>query len=658
LAVAASFAAVSSQGPAAAPLAAADSTVQRSAAQAMSDSSRRPYALPPRPVRAAVSPTAVDTSAGPLVPADVPGFWRTRAERTAWHQSADYEETMRFCRQAEGGSRWVKLTSYGTSGQGRDLPLLIVSKDRAFTPEAARATGKPIVLIVNGIHSGEIEGKDASLALLRDMAVLRTRQELLDSCVVLVLPIFSVDAHERRSKYNRMNQNGPDEMGWRSTPVGLNLNRDWTKLEAPEMSALISNVYSKWWPDLLIDDHTTDGADYRHDVTYGFQNGGGCPAPLARWYAEAFEGRVVKRLAEQGHLPAPYLNFRRGSDPRTGIDFGWSPPRFSTGYAPLQARGAILVETHMLKPYGRRVKATYDLLADVLDEVRQRPGELKRAVRESEAGAVALARGRGSLVLASHTTERAVPFAFKGKATSWQMSEITGGLVPHYADAPWDTTVSLYRETTPDLVVVVPPGYVVPREWTEALDVLRAHGIVTRRLARSWRDTVEMARVQDWAADADGFEGHHLLHVKKMQLERQARSFRAGDVWVPCDQRSGALVVNLLEAQAPDGLMAWNFFDTVLLKKEYGEDYVIEPLAKQMLTKDPALAKAFADRLAADSTFAHSPWARADFFYRRSPWADPEQDLVPVARALRAPPESVLEPQAAGAAETPARPTR
>lgn len=635
-----------------------DSLGRLSPARLLADSARRPVTLPPRPVVAPPKPAAPDTSNGPLVPADIPGFWRTRAERTAWKQTADYDETMRFCRQLEGGSRWIKVLSYGTSGQGRDLPLVVVSKDRAFTPAAAHATGKTIVLIVNGIHAGEIEGKDASLALVRDMAQLRTRESLLDSCIVLVLPILSVDAHERRSKYNRINQNGPEEMGWRFTPVGLNLNRDWVKTESPEMTALLENVYTKWWPDLLFDDHTTDGADYRHDVTYAFQNGGGLAPSLARWYATAFEGRVLPRLTALGHLPAPYLNFRRGSDPRTGIDFGWTPPRFSTGYAPLHARASILVETHMLKPYGVRVKATYDLLASTLEDIRQHPGELRAAVREAEDAMVSLSRLRGSLVLSSRTTDRPGTFAFKGVVTKWEMSDVTGAPVPRYSSAPWDTILPLYRETVADLAVSVPPGYLVPREWTKAIAVLRTQGVAMRTLTRAWRDTVEMARVLDWAADGDGFEGHHLTRVKKVRLERQLRSYRAGDVWVPTDQRSGALVVNLCEAQAPDGLMTWNFFDTVFQKKEYGEDYVVEPLAKQMLAKDPALVREFAAKLAADTSFAKSPWARTDFFYRRSPWADPEQDLHPIARAIRPVPDSVLEPAPGNAPEPAIRPAR
>ena len=306
-------------------------------------------------VKAVLTGGSAQLTPDPLVDEAIPRIWLTRAERTKWKQTADYDETMRFCRQLEAGSRWVKFEAFGRSGQGRDLPLLILSKDRLFTPEAARQRGLPIVLIQNGIHSGEIEGKDAALMLVRDLAVLHEHDELLDSVIVLVVPMFSADAHERKSRYNRINQNGPDEMGWRHTPIGLNLNRDYTKLDAPEMRALIANLYTKWWPELLVDDHTTDGADYRYDVTYSTNHGAGVPLALDRWYGDAIERGMVGRLVAKGHLVAPYLDFRGGGgDPRAGIEYGNSTPRFSTGYTQLQSRAALLVETHMLKPYGAR----------------------------------------------------------------------------------------------------------------------------------------------------------------------------------------------------------------------------------------------------------------------------------------------------------------
>ena len=626
-------------------------------AEALMDTARRAVSLPPmraHTLPGATAQTPEATANGPAVSPGISYMWRTRAERTGWRETADYDETMRFCRQLEAGSRWIKLVTYGTSGQGRALPMLVVSRDRAFTPEAARATGKPVVLIQNGIHAGEIEGKDASLALVRDMAVLHTRESLLDSCIVLVLPIYSVDAHERRGHFNRLNQNGPDLTGWRATPVGLNLNRDYMKAEAPETQALLANVYTAWWPDLLVDDHTTDGADYQYDVTYAFAHGPAIPTPLDRWYEQAFEGRVVPALMRMGHLPAPYLTFKRGSDPLSGIDYGSQSPRYSTGYAPLQCRAAILVETHLLKPYGVRVQATYDMLAALLDELRTHGAALQAAVRQSEREVIARARATDPAVrtvaLTTRSTDRSVPFVFEGRATTWATSEITGALVPHYTSAPWDTIIPLFRELVPAVSIVQPAGYVIPQEWSAAIALLQRQGVKVRRFARAWSDTVELTRIDQWNAEVPPFEGHHPLHVTAAHTERQWRTYRAGDAWVPLDQRGALMAMHLCEAQAPDGLVTWNYFDTVLQPKEYGEAYVVEPLARQMLAKDPALARAFAQKLASDSTFAASPAARTDFFYRRSPWGDPELDLVPIARALRLAPEASLVPPATAAA--------
>ena len=598
------------------------------------DSTRAPAAATRSPARPAASA--------------IPPFWQTRAERSGYRLTSDYDETMRFCRTLAAGTEWIKLESYGVSGQGRDLPLLIVSMERAFTPEAARATGKSIILIQNGIHSGEIEGKDACLALLRDITVLHTRESLLDHAILLVLPIFSVDAHERRGKYNRINQNGPEEMGWRTTPVGLNLNRDYLKAEAPEMRALISRVFTRWWPHLLVDDHTTDGADYQHDVTYGFNHGAGTPSAVDRWLTVAFEGRVVPRLSALGHLPAPYLEFRKGGDPLSGIDFGNSRPRYSTGYAPLQCRPAILVETHMLKPYETRVRATYDLLLALLEDINAHPRELTDAVAAAEAEVIARGRepnpARREVVLTSKTSEKSLPFPYKGVVAKLEPSDIAGGPVPRYSATPWETVIPIYRDIVPTLTVRQPAGYLVPQEWTVCRDRLDLHGVRYRRFATAWSDTVEVARVLEWSWESRPDQGHRPVTIARVANERRWRSFRPGDLWVPLDQRSAMIAVNLFEAQGPDGLAYWNAFDSVLELKEYAEDYVMEPIARTMLAADTVLAREFRTRLAADTAFAHSPAQRLDFFYRRSPWADPEQNLLPVARALRAPPEAVLAP--------------
>jgi hypothetical protein len=580
--------------------------------------------------------------------ADVPAFWQTRAERTGYRQTPTYDETVEYLRRLATASSFLRVQSYGTSGQGRDMILVVAARDRDFTPERAQASGKPIVLVQCGIHSGEIEGKDAMLALLRDIAISGPQQELLDHCILLVVPMFSPDAHERRGRFNRLNQNGPVETGWRTTPTGLNLNRDYMKAEAPEMRAFLANVFTRWWPHVLVDTHTTDGADYRYDVTWGVNKGPEDPPSVGRWIETAFEGRVVPALERMGHLAAPYLMFRDWSDPRSGLGGGETPPRFSTGYPPLQCRPAILVETHMLKSYEVRVRATYDLVSALLAEVCARPGELTGAVAEAEAGVIARGResdpARRQVVLAARTTADSTMFAYKGRRPAWTSSDIAGVPVARYTELPWDTMLPRFDHVVPARNVAQPVGYVVPQEWTSVIDRLGVHAIRYRRFAQTWSDTVEQARVVAWHAPASPSEGHFALDIQQVEPVRRLRAFRPGDVWVPLDQRSALVAVHLLEAQAPDALLRWNFFDTALERKEYGEAYIVEPMARKMMQDDPALAREFRAKVAADPAFAADPQARLDFFFRRSPWADPEQNLVPVARALRAPPESALAP--------------
>jgi hypothetical protein len=431
-------------------------------------------------------------------------------------------------------------------------------------------------------------------------------------------------------------------MGWRSTAQGLNLNRDYLKAETPEMRALIGNVFTQWWPHVLVDNHTTNGADYQHDLTYSFNHGSDTPRAVERWCVEAFEGRVMARCAAMGHITAPYITFR-GNDPSTGIDFGSGSPRYSTGYAAMQCRPGILVETHMLKPYDTRVRATYNLMVALLEEITARPQELVRAVRDAEAD---LVKG-ASVALATRTSDVSVPFSYRGRAMRRVMSDIAGAPVPRFSDAPWDTIIPLYRDVVARTSVTVPAGYLVPQEWTVAREWLALHGVRFVPLARAWADTVEMTRIVTWDVAPRGSEGHRPITARDVRTERVHRTFRAGDLWVQLDQPRARIAMHICEAQAPDGLLYWNAFDTVLEAKEYAEDYVMEPIARRMLAETPGLAAEFATRVASDSVFARDPSARLDWFYRRSPWADAEQNLYPIARALRPVPPTALAPRAA-----------
>src|SRR5512143_915145 len=258
---------------------------------------------------------------------EIPAKWLTYYEKSGYTKTPRYAETMEYCRRLQQASGWVRVTSFGKSPEGRDLPLVILSRDRAFTPERARATGKAIVMIQNGIHAGEIDGKDACLMLARDIAITRTREHLLDHVILLIIPIYNVDGHERFGPYNRINQNGPEEMGWRVSAQNLNLNRDYMKADAPETQAWL-RLYTSWLPDFFFDCHVTDGADFQHVATYGIETHENAALPVRSWIMRAYLPHLDRLMT--GNVPVvPYIFLRDDADPLKGVWGGTTPPRFS-----------------------------------------------------------------------------------------------------------------------------------------------------------------------------------------------------------------------------------------------------------------------------------------------------------------------------------------
>ncbi|MCM3872323.1 MAG: M14 family metallopeptidase, partial [Pyrinomonadaceae bacterium] len=309
-----------------------------------------------------------------------PPEWQTHAEKTNYRETPNYAATIAYAKQLDAASSLIRYVSFGRSGEGRDLPLLIASEGETFTPEAARKAGKAVVLIQACIHSGEPDGKDAGFALLRDIAITKTLPGLLSNLVVLFIPIYNTDGHERSSPYNRINQNGPVDMGWRATTTNQNLNRDYMKADTPETRAWLS-LWNQWDPDLFIDCHVTDGADYRYNITYHFEHHEGIAPSVLEWQRKVLDGKVFPATEAAGNVVSWYLEFADNRDFSQGIrDFNGSP-RFSTGYVPLRNRASMLIETHMIKDYKSRVIGTYDLLRSTLAEVNGDPKRLLEAVR-------------------------------------------------------------------------------------------------------------------------------------------------------------------------------------------------------------------------------------------------------------------------------------
>jgi hypothetical protein len=566
----------------------------------------------------------------------IPAEWRTHAEATEYHETPSYDDTVAFARRLAHASPWIDYESFGFSGEGRELPLVIASETGAFTPEVAHAQEKAVVLIQACIHAGEPDGKDAGFALLRDLGITKTLEGLLTNVVLLFIPIYNTDGHERPSPYNRINQNGPVEMGWRTTSTYQNLNRDYMKADTPETRAWI-RLWNQWKPDLFIDCHVTDGADYRCNITYHHEHHAGVDEAIIQWEQDVFGGIVAPATAAAGNVISWYLEFIDNRDLTLGTrDFNGSP-RFSTGYVPIRNRPGILIETHMIKDYRSRVIGTYDFLLAALQEVNRNPEPLRKLGREADERAAALGKSFNPdslFPLDFELTEEVTPFELKAFKYETEQSDVSGDLRVVYGREPLDLTVPMYKTFKVTKAIAPPLEYIVPYQWTEVIDVLKAHGVVMKTLAEFVPVEIESYRFKNVSWPHGPFEGRYMPRFD-VEKTTETRVFPAGSVIVPLAQPCAKVLLNLLEPEAPDSFVRWGFFNAIFEEKEYGEPYVLEALAREMMANDPSLRDEFEKLLATDEEFAASPAERLRFFHKRSPYWDPQMNLYPVGRIIR-----------------------
>ena len=565
----------------------------------------------------------------------VPAEWLTYAEKTDYRETPRYEATIEYAMRLDQASPLIKFQSFGRSGEGRELPLLIATEGGTFTPEAARRAGKAVILIQACIHAGEPDGKDAGLALLRDIAITKTRPGLLKNLVVLFIPIYNTDGHERVSAYNRINQDGPSEMGWRTTSTYQNLNRDYMKADTPETRAWLS-LWNRWQPDLFIDCHVTDGADYRYNITYQHEHHEGVAPGVLAWEKQVIDERVAPATEAAGNVVSWYLEFIDNRNLPKGIrDFNGSP-RFSTGYTPLRNRPGILIETHMLKPYRPRVIGTYDFLRFTLAEVSRDPESLLAAVRAADEKTVTDGRTYDPArryPLDFELTDKSTPYKLRAVESHTELSDISGADRVIFGSKPLDLTVPMYNDFRVKTAVAPPLYYIVPAQWKDVIEVLRYHGLDFETTKEPVTVDIESYRFVEIKWASGPFEGR-LMPSFKAEVVHERRTFPAGSVIVPLAQKSAKVALNLLEPEAPDSLVHWGFFNATFEQKEYAENYVLEKLAREMLASDPALREEYEKKVATDQKFAASPRARLEFFYRRSPYWDKQMNLYPVGRII------------------------
>ncbi len=554
------------------------------------------------------------------------GPWVTPCEASDFRLSPGYNDTIAWLRKLVAEApQTLKMVSLGQTPQGRDIWMVIASKEGAFTPADLKKSGKPTLFWQCGIHPGEIDGKDAAMMMLRDMTVRGTKRDLLDRANLLFLPIFNIDGHENSGKFNRSNQRGPEITGWRTTSRNLNLNRDYAKLDTPEMRAVV-RALDEWDPDLYFDIHVTDGADNQYDITWTGTGDYGLSPESNRWLDQVLSTRLDQDLNAMGHVPGRYLSGVDPLDLKKGVVEMSAEPRYSNGYGDTRHLPTVLVENHALKPYNRRVLGTYVMLESVMRLLGEQGFELRAAIqrdRERKPPTVPLDFVRAD------APEKQIEFL--GIEYRVVPSEISGGLRVEWLGKPITMQVPYFRSNKMTASATRPKAYWVPAAWSDVIERLKIHGIKFDTIENWCEIDVTMYRLNDPKLASEPFEGRVRVTATSV-AETRREKFPPGSVCVPTDQPLGDLVVALLDPAGPDSFFQWGFFHEVLQRTEYIDGYILEPMAEKMLKEDPKLREEFIAKLATDKDFAASPTKRLEWFYSRTPYYDERWRLYPVAR--------------------------
>jgi hypothetical protein len=578
---------------------------------------------------------------------------QTIAEKSQFRQTGRLDEVERL---AEAFARtWpeaVRSFEYGRSGEGRPMRAMIVTRSGALSPEETKRRGIPLLYLQGGIHPGESDGKDAGFISLRELLLGNIAPGTLDNLAILFVPAFNADGHERFARWNRPNQRGPEETGWRTTARNLNLNRDYTKSDAPEMRAML-RLIREWDPLICGDLHVTDGADFEPDISLQAE-----PIHIGderlRPHGVQLRDELIGKLAAQGSIPLPfYPDFVEQDNPASGFQLTVYTPRFSTGYFAMRNRLTVLVEVHSWKDYPTRVRVMRNTVVGLV-ELAAAHG--RRWLTDAHAADAADLTGKEIVLdLTAGWNEptrpgvmqkrAAAPAAdtemidFRGYAYTRDKSDISGDLVTVYDPSrPQIWRVPFRRQLVPAAVARAPRGgYVVPAGYAEEIGGrLALHGIATERLATSRdKESVEAFRATDVNFAAAPFEGRTRVKLTGA-WSREQQTIPAGSLFVPARQPLTRLAMALLEPTAADSFAAWGFFNACFEMKESFEPYVAEQIAREMLARDPQCAAEFKAKLASDSAFAANPAARLEFFNRRHESWDERYNLYPIFRTEEA----------------------
>jgi hypothetical protein len=554
---------------------------------------------------------------------------QTTFEKTQGKETPTYNEIIAWWKKADQASTLLTLQTKGPTDAGFPLHLAILSNKGYHSIHAAKEAGASIILVNNGIHPGEPDGIDASMLLVKN--VIEKKLALPQNLVVAIIPVYNIGGCLNRSSNFRVDQEGPEAFGSRGNSQYLDLNRDFIKCDSKEALSFTS-IFRECDPDVFIDNHVSNGADYQHVMTLLTSQPSKLGGEMEQFLRTRFEPALYAGMKEKGFDMIPYVN-AYGDKPENGWSTYWDSPRYTSGYATLWNSFAFVPETHMLKPYDQRVMATIALMENFIAFTGKNAKEIQGLRnRTKQAAATADQFPIKWKLDKTGFTE----YTFKGFESGNKPSEISGLSRLYYdRSKPFTKAIKVFDKFVPELFIGKPKAYIIPQGWWKVIDRLLANGVKMNKLKKDTSIQVEWYRIEDYKTMPRQYEMHHLNSDVVVSKETGVKFFRKGDWVIELNQPANRFLVETLEPQAEDSYFAWNFFDAILGQKEGYSAYVFEDKAANYLKQNPDLKAKLEQRKLSDTTFAKSARAQLDFVFKNSPWYEPDHNRYPVFRVYQ-----------------------
>lgn len=546
-------------------------------------------------------------------------------EKSNGTETATYPQVIAYYKSLAKKYPTIYVQEVGMTDSGHPLHIITYNPDKEFNFDKIHQN-KRVLLINNGIHPGESDGIDATMMLYRDFASGKLKTP--KNTVLSTIPVYNIGGSLNRNSHTRTNQNGPKEYGFRGNARNYDLNRDFIKSDTRNARAF-AEVFHKVNPDVFIDNHVSNGADYQYVLTHLFTQHNKLGGKLGEYLHKNMMPTLEKELANKEWDITPYVNVYN-STPDKGFSQFFDSPRYSTGYTTLFNTLGLMVETHMLKPYKDRVEGTYVLMQTMIDFIEKEATKIKElrnnAFAEYKAGTTYPLQWKVD-------TTKTSTLQFKGYEGEFPVSEVTGfKRLKYNKNKPFTKEVTYKNYFKPTLEVVIPKAYIIPQGWHNVLDLFKLNHVKMRRFTQDTTITVESYRIKDYRTRNRVYEGHYSHYGVQLEKSTKKVRFKKGDYYIDTDQKTARYIVETLEPQGVDSFFTWNFFDTILQQKEGFSAYVFEDKAKEFLANNPSLKAEFEAKKKKEPKFAKSWYAQLDWLHKNSENYEPAHMQYPVYR--------------------------